>query len=80
MYAPIIHERFRLGQYGLDPSDSGGGGFFFEDFEALAVFFQLGGVVNVRAAANFKTKRFVGAIFDHFVDFYGITVTVTKLT
>ena len=36
-------------------------------------------MVNVRAAANFETKRLVGAVFDHFVDFYSVAVAVAKL-
>lgn len=41
----------------FDASNAGARGFFFEDFEAFAVFKQLQRVVNVRTAANFKTKR-----------------------
>src|SRR3989344_7398488 len=41
----LYHNRF-------DPSNSGGDGFFFEDLELLVALSNLGGVGDVRAAAE----------------------------
>lgn len=80
---PTAFERLKifapLSQYGFDASDASRGRFFFENFETLAAFGQLGGMVDMRATADFKTERFIGTVGNHFVNFDSFTVAVTEL-
>ena len=42
-----------LGKNGFDTADASRGGFFFGDFEMLAILAELTRVINVRATTNF---------------------------